>query len=106
MGRAEISGLRVLMPGINLPFHHKAKIGSDQKDESWYETGLVQRAGPEACRSEILRATHMKVLKAQLRHPPGKDHVVKPGKGRAVFDRALTERSPWIFMPAPDKATG
>ena len=54
------------MPGINLPFHHKAKISSDQKDEGWYETGLVQRAGSEPRCSEILRAAHMKVLEAEL----------------------------------------
>lgn len=91
------------MPGVNLPFQYKAEIGSDQKDQGWYETGLVQRAGSKSRRSQVLRAAYMEIFKAELRHPPWVDHVVEAGKGRAVSYRPLAERAPWILMPAPDK---
>ncbi len=93
------------MPGVNLPFQYKAEIGSDQKDQGWYETGLVQRTGGESRRSQIFGAAYMEIFKAELGHPPGIDHVVEAGKGSAVSYRPLAERSPWIFMSAPDKAT-
>ena len=103
MRDTQFSGLEIFVLGVKLAFQDKAKISSDQKDEGWANTGLVQRAGSESCRSQIFGTTHVEILEPQLRHPPGKDHVVKPGKGSAIIELARAEISPGILMSAPDK---